>query len=243
MVGFGGNDTWVLLDGHGTHVFSGSWSDAEEAKRLRGSDAGPFLYYRTGRRTYVTRDPAVIDRVKAEMKEQRDLGEQQAALGAEQAALGGEQAGLGAEQGQLGARQHELAAAMAARGMAQGQIGALEGALAALETHAAQGDQEVAAARKALREAIESLKRSKAGTVVKGHEEAAAAKADRMREVSDRQRELGRLQAELGAKQAALGKRQAELGQKQRLAAEAARKRILTILEEARAAGRIETVK
>jgi hypothetical protein len=242
MVSSGG-DTWVLLEGNGTHVFSGSWRDAEEAKRLRGSGDGPFLYYRTDGRTYVTRDRAVIDRVKAELREQRELGEQQAALGAQQAALGGEQAGLGAEQGRLGARQHELAAAMAARHMEHSQIGALEGALAALEMRTEGQAAEVVAARKALREAIESLRKAAKDTAVKGHEEQAAAKGDRMREVSEMQKELGRKQAVLGEKQAALGKRQAELGQQQRVAAEEARKRIRSILEDARVKGQIESVK
>ena len=243
MVGFGGRDTWVLLDGNGSHVFSGSWRDAEEAKRLRGSGDGPFLYYRTDGRTYVTRDRALIERVKAEMKEQHALGQQQAALGAKQAALGGEQAGLGAEQGRLGAVQHEVAALMAARHMETSQIGALEGALAALDMRPEGQSQELVAARKALREAIASLRKASTDTVVKGHEEQARAKADRMKEVTEMQAALGRKQAALGERQATLGKQQAELGQKQRIAAEAARKRILSILEDARAKGQIETVK
>ena len=44
-------------------------------------------------------------------------------------------------------------------------------------------------------------------------------------------------------RQAALGHQQAELGHKQRLAAEAARKRILEILEDAKAKGLAQPVK
>ena len=155
-----GRETWVLLDGDGTSTFSGSWQDAEEARRLRGSDGGPFLYVRTGGSTYVSRDRGLIDRVRAEMKEQRELGEQQAALGARQAELGAQQGKLGAEQGRLGAQQHEFAAAMAAHGTAQAQLGALQGALAALEAQTDNQSAEIVAARKALQTAIESLRQA-----------------------------------------------------------------------------------
>ena len=239
-----GRETWMLLDGDGTSTFSGSWKDAEEARRLRGSERGPFLYVRTGDSTYVSRDPGLIDRVRAEMKEQRELGEQQAALGARQAELGAQQGKLGAEQGRLGAQQHEFAAAMAAHGTAQAQLGALQGALAALEAQKDHQTAEIVAARKALQAAIESLRQAgKTGTTVPGHGPEAEAKADRLRETAAKQQELGRQQAALGEKQAALGHQQAELGHKQRLAAEAARQRILEILEDAKAKGLAQPVK
>jgi hypothetical protein len=131
---------------------------------------------------------------------------------------------------------------MAARHTAQAQVGTLEGALSALESRNVP-DADLIAARKALREAIASLRKARVETTVAGHADEARAKADRMREVSDQQRELGRRQAELGERQSALGRQQAELGRRQRIAAEAARARILAILEEARAKGQIETVK
>ena len=239
-----GRETWVLLDGNGTSVFSGSWKDAEEARRLRGSEKGPFLYVRSGDSTYVSRDPGLIDRVRAEMKEQRALGEQQAALGASQAELGAQQGKLGAEQGRLGALQHEFAAAMAAHGTVQAQLGTLQGALAALESQKDDQTAEIVAAREALRAAIESLQKAgKTGTTVPGHGPEAEAKADRLRETAAKQQELGRQQAALGEKQAVLGHQQAALGHKQRLAVEAARQRILEILEDAKAKGLAQPVK
>ena len=239
-----GRETWVLLDGNGTSVFSGSWKDAEEARRLRGSEMGPFLYVRSGDSTYVSRDPGLIDRVRAEMQEQRALGEQQAALGASQAELGAQQGKLGAEQGRLGALQHEFAAAMAAHGTVQGQLGTLQGALASLEAQKDNQAAEIVAAREALRAAIESLRKAgTTGTTVPGHGPEAEAKADRLRETAAKQQELGRQQAALGEKQAVLGHQQAALGHKQRLAAEAARQRILEILEDAKAKGLAQPIK
>ena len=103
---------------------------------------------------------------------------------------------------------------------------------------------EIVAARKAVREAIDALGGRQEEPTVPGHDdEQSRAKSERMREVSDKQRELGQQQATLGAKQAELGRLQAELGAKQRAAAEAARKRVLAILEEARGKGQVEPVK
>ena len=124
------------------------------------------------------------------------------------------------------------------------QLGTLEGALAALEAQKDDQTAEVVAARKALQAAIESLRQAgKTGTTVPGHGPEAEAKAERLREAAAKQQELGRQQAALGERQAALGHQQAELGHKQRLAAEAARKRILAILEDAKAKGLAQPVK
>ncbi len=240
----GHEGTIVLFDGDGTSVFSGSSKDAEEVRRLRGDDKGPFLYYRVNGEAYMSRDKALIDRVRAEMKEQRELGRQQAALGARQAELGGQQGTLGAEQGRLGAQQHEFAAAMAAHGMAQAQVGTLQGALAALEATKDNQTAEIVAARKALQAAIDSLQRAgTAGTTVPGHGPEAEAKADRLRETAAAQQDLGRQQAALGERQAELGRQQAELGHKQRAAADAARQRIMQILKDATTAGQAQPVK
>ena len=62
-------DTWVLLEGNGTHVFSGSRREAEEARNLRGTSDGPFLYSASDGRAYVSRDRA-LDR----SREGRDEG-------------------------------------------------------------------------------------------------------------------------------------------------------------------------
>jgi hypothetical protein len=206
-------DSWVLLDGKGTHVFSGSNRDAAEARRLRGNDGGPILYFRANGQAFVSRDRELIERVKAEMREQQQLGAEQAALGARQAALGDEQARLGSQHGAAEARLHEVAVAMATMDMAHSQVDALRGALAALEMQTDGQTAEIVAARKAVKEAIAALERSRRNAAdTRGVSDEARAKADRMREVEMMQRGMAKEQAMLGAKQAELGRLQAELG-------------------------------
>ena len=165
----GREGTIVLFDGEGGSVFSGSSKDADEVRRLRGADKGPFLYYRANGKAYVSRDPALIDRVRGEMREQRELGEKQGELGREQGELGRLQGELGARQGEMGARQAAMSAQYAAAGQAMAgthgsRLHALESALRTLEVEGAANTAELEAARKALREAIASLRRTKADT-------------------------------------------------------------------------------
>ncbi|MEO5822525.1 MAG: hypothetical protein ABIT71_18605, partial [Vicinamibacteraceae bacterium] len=84
-----------------------------------------------------------------------------------------------------------------------------------------------------LREAIAALEAS-------GRSDGAAhAGAD----AASMQTEIAAEHRALGERQADLGRQQAELGRKQHAAADAARQRILRILEEARASGQVQPVK
>jgi beta-lactamase regulating signal transducer with metallopeptidase domain len=237
----GHQGTIVLFDGEGTSVFSGSSKDAKEARRLRGDDKGPFLYYRANGKAYVSRDRALIDRVRGEMREQRELGEKQGELGHLQAELGAQQGALGARQAHMASRHAAAAHAMVGAGH-EARLHALETALATLEAEGGEKRAELEAAQKALREAIATLRKSAAKTAAEAQEEAASLRAEaetmaaRQRDVADEQRALGRQQAELGRKQA-------ELGRHQRAAADAARQRIMRVLEEAAAAGQAQPVK
>ncbi len=130
-----GDNTVVLFDGDDTSVFSGSRRDANDARRLRGDDSGPFLYYRSNGKTYTSRDRALIDRVRNEMRQQRELGRKQAELGALQAELGAQQGVLGAQQAAMAAHDAAAAGAMATMAASghDARIHALEAALATLE--------------------------------------------------------------------------------------------------------------
>jgi beta-lactamase regulating signal transducer with metallopeptidase domain len=246
-----GNDALVLIDGEGTSMSFNASRDAETVRKLRGDGSGPFLYVRSGGKVFSSRDRGLIDRVKGEMAEQRALGRQQAELGHEQAVLGHEHAELGARHAAVGSQQaafasrhqHEAGLAMAKAGTTHAQLRGLEAALGALDAHADNQSAEVVNARKAVRAAIESLRRTLGTTIDRTHTEGEAAQAEAMRELAEKQRDMGRLHAQLAQAQAALGHRQAELGEKQQIAAEAARKRILAILNEAVASGVAQPVK
>jgi bla regulator protein blaR1 len=233
--------TIVLFDGNGTSVFSGSHHDAEDARRLRGGDTGPFLYYRHNGQAYTSRDRALIDRVRGEMREQRELGEKQGELGR----LQGE---LGAQQGALGAKQAAMSADFAAAGQAMAVAGhdarlrALERALVTLESERGEKTAELEAAGKAIREAIESLRQVSATTAADAQQQASALRAEAETKAAQ-QRDVAAEQRALGERQAELGRRQAELGRQQKAAADAAHQRIMRLLQEAVTTGQAQPVK
>jgi chromosome segregation ATPase len=231
----------VLIDGDGTSVFSGSSRDLEEAKRLRGGNSGPFLYYRSNGQAYVSRDRALIERVRSEMREQRELGQKQGELGQLQAELGARQGALGAAQADVASRHVAASHAMATAGLYE-RLRALESALATLDRERGENPGELDAARKALSERIATLRRGAGRTADGAQEQAAALRAD-AEAMADRQREVATEQRALGQQQAELGRRQAELGRRQRAAADAARQRIMKVLHDAAAAGQAQPVK
>jgi hypothetical protein len=245
-------NTVVVFDGDGTSVFSGSMHDADDARRLRGNGDGPFLYYRANGKTYTSRDPALIDRVRSEMREQRELGLRQADLGRLQAELGAEQGLLGAQQAAMAAHEAAAAGAMGAhQAAAAGQLAAvshdarvhaLESALAALETDRSDKFAELEAARRAIREALGAVQRAADSTRGDLHKQSATLQAE-AEVLRARHRAFGDDQAALGQRQAELGRRQADRGRRQREAAIAASKRIQRLLEEAAAAGQVQPVK
>jgi bla regulator protein BlaR1 len=239
-----GNTTVAVFDGDSTTVFSGSSRAVDEARRLRGSADGAFLYYRANGKTYTSRDRALVDRVRAEMREQRELGQRQAELGHLQAKLGAEQGLLGAQQAAMAAHDAAAAGAMSAMGAIghDARVHALESALAALETNNVDKFAELEAARRAVREALDAVRRSTDASRGEAHKRAATlhAEAEALRA---KHRAFGDEQAALGQRQSELGRRQAALGRQQRDAAIAARTRIQRLLEEAAAAGRVQPVK
>ena len=197
-----GGQTIMLFDGNSTIMFSGSSEDAREARRLRGASGEPFLYVRSKGTTYVSRDRALIERVRREFREQHELGAQQGQLGALQGELGARQGALGAHQAALAGRHAAEAGALAAVGHdtgSHGRIEALHAALAALHSDHGEARAELEAARKALRQAIAALETSGSRVSASAAERAASARAD-----------AAAMQAEVAAEQHALGQRQAE---------------------------------
>jgi bla regulator protein blaR1 len=237
----GREGTIVLFDGEGTSVFSGSSKDADEVRRLRGDDKGPFLYYRVNGTAYMSRDRALIDRIRGEMREQRELGQKQGELGHLQGELGAQQGALGAKQAAMGAHFAAAGRAMAAAGH-DARLRALESALATLEAERGETSAELEAARKAMREAIETLRHTASKTAADAQKDAAVLRAE-AETMAARQRDVANEQRALGERQAELGRQQAELGRQQKAAADAARQRIMQLLKEATAAGQAQPVK
>ncbi len=119
---------------------------------------------------------------------------------------------------------------------------ALESALATLERQKGTMSAQLEAARNALREAVETMRRIPPGAASEAQDHAASLRAD-ARAMADRQRGIAEEMGALGAQQADLGRKQAELGHQQRVAADAARQRIMRLLQEAAAAGQAQPVR
>jgi hypothetical protein len=238
----------VLLDENGSTVMFGSSRDAEDARRLRGTRGGPLLYVRAGSEVYLVRDPATIDRVRAEMRAHRELVMRRTELGGLQAEMGRQQVALGLHQAEMSAAHaKEAANRMAGMGPVHEQIAALTGALAALRINETDASAEIANARRALTEAIAALERSakskEAATATEARTRVAETNARLRQELEARQQTLGEEMRALAERQAQMGREQTELGKAQRAAAEAVRARVKAILDEARAQGLTEGVK
>jgi beta-lactamase regulating signal transducer with metallopeptidase domain len=183
-----GENSWVYLSGENTSM-SGSSSDLEEVKRLRGRDQGDLLWFKRDGKAYVVRDAATLQRVKEIWRPVGELGAQQGKLGAQQGKLGAEQGKLGAQQGGLGAQQGKL-------GAQQGVLGARQGALAARQARSGERDEA-------------SLEKESAA-IDRDMEELSRQQED----LGRKQEALGRQQEVLGRQQEALGRKQEEASRK-----------------------------
>ncbi|WP_313414966.1 M56 family metallopeptidase [Stenotrophomonas sp.] len=203
-------EAFVLVDGDSTFA-NGGMDDVTVARRQLGK--GPALWFRTGDKRYVVRDPMMIQALQRAYSGAADLGRQQSELGRQQSALGRQQGELGKQMGEMGrlqgeeARRMALAAAEAARSaMAAHDINREAAAEAAKVARGATND--AAVAREAAREAAAEARRAMQEV---DNETARATHTRDMQRLASQQSELARRQASLGSQQAALGERQARV--------------------------------
>ena len=113
---------------------------------LKAKYGKAFLYVERGGKAFIVTDTDTLDRVRAVMLPQSQVGQQQAALGSKQAALGSKQAAIGIEQARVGvqqisasetekvrleARQRDLSRRQEALGARQEELGKQQAALGA----------------------------------------------------------------------------------------------------------------
>ena len=239
-----GDSTVVLFDGDGTSVFSGSRHDAKEARRLRGGDSGPFLYYRIERQgLHVARSRP--DRSRAA----RDAGtaRARAATGRARATAGG--AGRAAGRAGRAAGGHGRARR---RGRRRGDGGdaAMTPACTRWKRRLAtlDGDGRRRAPRSrprasAVREAIDAAAphgRRDRGEAAATVPPRCSVEAEAMR---DRQRGFGDEQAASASSRRSWGGGRPSSDASSATPPMAARERIQRLLEEAAAAGQVQPVK
>jgi len=95
-------DGYVLLNGGGTSVESGSFN-VDEVNVIREAFGPNVFWCRARGKEYIVRDASALKNIDDLFVPQRELGERQAALGEKQAELGRKQAALGLRQARAGA--------------------------------------------------------------------------------------------------------------------------------------------
>ncbi|HEX7802364.1 MAG TPA: M56 family metallopeptidase [Pseudoxanthomonas sp.] len=118
----GNNEGYVLLRENNS-VMNGSMEDLREAQRLR-RNGEELLWFRRGNAEYVVRDPATLERFRANYAEVTRLGDSQSAIGNRQSGIGDKQAAIGNKQAELGMKQAELATRLATRQMRESEADA-----------------------------------------------------------------------------------------------------------------------
>lgn len=131
-----GDQAYVLLRGN-TSVMSGSMGDLREAQRVQ-RNGEELLWFRRGNLEYVVRDPATLERIRANYAEVTSLGNSQAAIGNRQSAIGNKQAAIGNRQAELGMKQAELATRRMREGEADARMAELDRQQAALDKQQAE---------------------------------------------------------------------------------------------------------
>ena len=171
--------TYGYSQGDGVSM-SGSFdtSDSGWLEELKSRGIDEYAFFRLERRTYLVTDADDIDRIRAAMRPEMELGRRQGELGAQQGKLGGLQGELGGQQGQLGGEQGRIGYEMARidASLASGRAG-----------DSRRGE----------------LRRRKSDLESRMRE-----LSERMEELGQRQQELGARQEELGKLQSELGRQQ-----------------------------------
>jgi bla regulator protein blaR1 len=130
------DQAYVLLRGN-TSVMSGSMGDLREAQRLQ-RNGEELLWFRKGNVEYVVRDPATLERLRANYAEVTSLGGSQSAIGNRQSAIGNKQAAIGSRQAELGMKQAELATRHMRESKADARMAELDRQQAALDKQQAE---------------------------------------------------------------------------------------------------------
>lgn len=138
----GNNEGYVLLRENNS-VMNGSMEDLREAQRLQ-RNGEELLWFRRGNTKYVVRDPATLERFRANYAEVTRLGESQSAIGNRQSEIGSKQAAIGNLQAELGMKQAELATRRMRESEADARMAELDRQQAALDRKQAELDAPMA---------------------------------------------------------------------------------------------------
>ena len=208
-----GDHPYAIVSGDSV-TMSGASNDLSEARHLKSSEKGDYIWFVQDGKSYVIDDPQLVRESMQLFKPQEELGRQQALLGEEQAKLGEEQSRLGEMQSKVSVRSPEMERD-------------LEKLLADLK-------KMKAASRQINEEEFNKLQSQLGDLQAKLGEAQALA--------GEEQGNLGEKQSKLGEQQGKLGEQQGKLGEEQGRMAEAADRKMRKILNDALRSGKARLV-
>jgi beta-lactamase regulating signal transducer with metallopeptidase domain len=102
---------FVIVSGTSDSMtMSGSSEDARHAEKLKKQISGDFIWFERDEKSYIIRDPAMIDRARKLWAPQEELGKKQEELGKQQEALGKQQEELGKKMEQVQVKVPDMTA-------------------------------------------------------------------------------------------------------------------------------------
>jgi beta-lactamase regulating signal transducer with metallopeptidase domain len=186
--GYDDDQRFVIVTGKSDALtMSGSEEDAEHVKELRKKIQGDFIWFQRDEKSYIIRDPALIDRAKKLWAPQEELGKKQEELGKQQEALGAQQEALGEKMEQVKVNVPDMTA----------ELDKLKAELKKLSEGGTQ-------------EELGDIQ-SEIGDIQSKIGELQSQAGEKQGDLGRQQGDLGRKQGELGRKQGELGRQQGEL--------------------------------
>jgi beta-lactamase regulating signal transducer with metallopeptidase domain len=186
--GYDDNQRFVIVTGKSDALtMSGSEEDAEHVKELRKKIQGDFIWFQRDEKSYIIRDPALIDRAKKFWAPQEELGRKQEELGKQQEALGAQQEALGEKMEQVKVNVPDMTA----------ELDKLKAELKKLSEGGTQ-------------EELGDIQ-SEIGDIQSKIGELQSQAGEKQGDLGRMQGDLGRKQGDLGRKQGDLGRQQGEL--------------------------------
>ena len=196
-------DRFVIVSDDSPIIMSGNSQDVEHATALRSKINGDFIWFQRDEKSYIIKDPAVVNEAKGYFKNEQELGAKQQDLGKQMQALGDQMRDQGQKMRDVHVTIPDLSADMEKLEAQMKQLSASGGT-----------QQQLGDLQRQLGELMRKL-------------------GQNQNQAGEQQRQIGEQQRQLGDQMRALGDQMRELGHQQRDASRQARDQMKQLLDNA----------
>ncbi|HKV47740.1 MAG TPA: M56 family metallopeptidase [Candidatus Acidoferrales bacterium] len=196
-------DRFVIVSDDSPIIMSGNSQDVEHATALRSKINGDFIWFQRDEKSYVIKDPALVNEAKGYFKNEQDLGAKQQDLGKQMRALGDQMRDQGQKMRDVHVTIPDLSADMEKLEAQMKQLSASGGT-----------QQQLGDLQRQLGELMRKL-------------------GQNQNQAGEQQRQIGEQQRQLGDQMRTLGDQMRELGHQQRDASRQARDQMKQLLDNA----------